>query len=203
MRRAFLVGVAVDINSDPFAEVEPLFQMHPHVEQRAGQAVVGAGGYQILRVQAKPILLEHSANSGPNRVIVILGCEQLAEMHPASKAPVRRRTKQHDSMSTNGDAICETGGVRGIGAGFGLIEYGTEASPIDANVAIIVWRLKAQAIDAYSATCVRRHLGASESTQEEKGRKKLWKGSHLLVRTVLNAPGLDAPMAFAMPPPWS
>ncbi len=168
----------VPINSHSFAQVQFFSQMHSHVKQGSDE-VVGTGGYKKLRVQAKPVLLEHSPQSGPNRVLVEFGAEQITEMEPAAETPVWARPPHHYSVATQSDAIVEAVRVRGVSPGFGFEECSMKIPPIDAQIAVVIGRLKAQAVGADSRTRVWRHLTMTYSAQEEDGRDQLWKGSHL------------------------
>jgi hypothetical protein len=140
--RARIIRADVPINSNPFAEVKSFSQTHSHVEQRSDE-IVGTSGYKKLRIQPKPVLLKHGPESGPNGSLVVLGREQIAEMTSASETPVRGGPPQHYSVGTEGDAIVEAVWVRGIGPSFGFEERRMKIAPIDANVTIVIRRLKA------------------------------------------------------------
>src|ERR1700674_33891 len=143
MRRARLAGVAVRIDSNAFPEVKSFFYVHSHVEQGPGQAVVRTSGYKILRIETKPVLLKHGSRGGPSGMVVVLRREQLAEMNPASEAPMRRCPHHHYSVCTNRGAIFEGLWVRSIRPGLGFEEYGLKIPPIDPSVRVVVRRLKA------------------------------------------------------------
>jgi hypothetical protein len=82
-------------------------------------------------------------------------------------------------VGTEGDAIVEAVWVRGIGPSFGFEERRMKIAPIDAKIAIVVGRLKAQTVYAKSTTRVRRRLSARNSAPKDKGSEKLWQRSHL------------------------
>src|SRR5271166_2111184 len=88
MSGARLIGIAVTVDPNALTEVEPVYQVHTHVEQGSVQGVVRARGYQILRVETKPVSLEHGSQCGPRGMVAVVGGEQFTEMKPASETPV-------------------------------------------------------------------------------------------------------------------
>ncbi|HXM24360.1 MAG TPA: hypothetical protein VN948_24100 [Terriglobales bacterium] len=71
--------------------------------------------------------------------------------------------QHHESVGSNRDAILEAVRVCGICPGFGLEECGARTPPIDSCVHIVVGRLKAQAVCAYTAASIWRYLSAADS----------------------------------------
>src|SRR5579863_3294353 len=138
MRRAHSIRVAVRINTNPLAQVESLLQVHSHVKQRSVQGVVGCRGDEVLSVEAKPVLLKHGACGGPNGVVVVLRCEELAEVKPAPQPPVLRYPSHHDSGGTKGGTVVEASWIRSVCAGFAFDEYRSTVPPVHPNVAKVV-----------------------------------------------------------------
>ncbi len=133
--------------------------MHSHVEQGSDETV-RTGRDKELRIQAKPVPLVHGPESGPNVVPAVLGRKQIAEMNPAAQTPLWVCSPHHYPVGTKGDAIVEAVRVRGVGPSFGFEKRRMKIAPIDADIAVVVRRLKAQTVGAYSATGVRCRLRA-------------------------------------------
>ena len=99
-------------------------------------------------------------------------------------------------MGTERDAIVEAVWVRRIGPSFGFEERRMKIAPIDANITVVVRRLKAQAVYAKSTTRVRRRLSARNGAPKNKDGEKLWQRSHLLIGLQSYDLGLEGRIAL-------